>query len=88
MSEATRPAPHRQPPTRSTPRSPTPSDSAQVAQRAALTCKQLARRCEATADQLGADPLAVVYWKDEADRFRRHAADWDARAHRKQGGQP
>ena len=85
MSEATRPVPHRQPPTRSTPRSPTPSSSAQVAQRAAQTCKQLARRCQATADRLGADSLAVVYWKDEAARFRRHAADWDARARRKAG---
>ena len=86
MQNGTLPARRWQPPTLPAPSPPT--NAAQVAQRAAQTCKQLARRCEATANQLGADPLAVVYWKDEADRFRRHAADWDARALRKQGGQP
>ena len=85
MQNGTLPARRWQPPTALAP--PPPTDSAQVAQRAAQTCRQLARRCEATAQQLAADPLAVLYWKDEADRFKRHAADWDARAHR-EGGTP
>ena len=54
-------------------------------------CEQLAQRCETTADELAADPLAVVYWRDEAARWQRHAADWDARVDRlraQQGGAP
>ena len=90
MQQATLPAPRWQPPptTRSTPRSPTPS-TAQTAARSAVLCEQLAQRCEATADALAADALAVIYWRDEAARWQRHAADWDARVDRlraQQGG--
>ena len=83
MQQATLPAPRWQPPTiRTTPRSSTPSSTAQTAARSAVLCEQLAQRCEATADELAADPLAVVYWRDEAARWQRHAADWDARVDR------
>ena len=86
MQQATLAAPRWQPPTpRSTPRSSTPSSTTQTAARSAVQCEQLAQRCEALADELATDLLAVIYWRDEAARFRRHAADWDARAHRKAG---
>ena len=85
MQNGTLPARRWQPPTALAPSPPT--NAAQVAQRAAAKCKQLARSCEATAQQLAADPLAVVYWRDEAARFRRHASDWAARAQR-EGGSP
>ena len=80
MQNGTLPARRWQPPTALAPSPPT--NAAQVAQRAAAKCKQLAQSCEATAQQ-----LAVVYWRDEAARFRRHASDWAARAQR-EGGSP
>ena len=90
MQQATLPAPRWQPPTpRSTQRSFTPSSTAQTAARSAVQCEQLAQRCEALAQALTADLLAVVYWRDEAARWWRHAADWDARVDRlraQQGG--
>ncbi|MDE2812821.1 MAG: hypothetical protein OXM01_07355 [Gemmatimonadota bacterium] len=83
MQQATLPAPRWQSPTtRSTPPNPTPSSTAQTAARSAVLCEQLAQRCEATADALAADALAVLYWRDEAARWWRHAADWDARVDR------
>ena len=92
MQQATLPAPRWQPPTiRTTPRRSTPSSTAQTAARSAVECEQLAQRCETTADELAADPLAVVYWRDEAARWQRHAADWDARVDRlraQQAGTP
>ena len=87
MQQATLSAPRWQPPTpRRTPRSPTPS-TAQTAARSAVLCEQFARRCEATARELAADPLAVFYWRDEAARWWRHAADWDARVDRRRAQQ-
>ena len=83
MQNGTLPARRWQPPASLAP--PPPTNAAQVAQRAAAKCRQLARNCEATAKQFAADPLAVLYWRDEAARFKRHAADWDARADRKAG---
>ncbi len=91
MQQATLAAPRWQSPTpRNTPRSSTPS-TAQTAARSAVLCEQLAQRCEATADALAANRLAVVYWRDEAARWYRHAADWDARVDRlraQQAGTP
>lgn len=88
MSEATLPAPRWQSPTtRSNPRSPTPSSTAQTAARSAVRCEPLAQRCEATADELAADGLAVVYGRDEAARWWRHAADWYARVDRRRAPQ-
>ena len=90
MTQATLPAPRWQPPTpRSIPRSSTSSSTAQTAARSALQCEQFARFCEALAQELAADLLAVIYWRDEAARWWRHAADWDARVDRlraEQGG--
>ena len=85
MQNGTLPARRWQPPASLAP--PPPTNAAQVAQRAAAKCRQVAQSCEATAQQPAADPLAVVYWRDEAARFRRHAADWDTRAYR-EGGSP
>ena len=89
MQQATLPAPRWQSPIpRTTPRSFTPSSTATAA-RSAVQCEQLAQRCEAQAQALAADLLAVVYWRDEAARWWRHAADWDARVDRlraEQGG--
>ena len=83
MQQATLPVPRWQSPTlRSIPRSLTPLSTAQTAARSAVQCEQLAQRCKATADALAADRLAVLYWRDEAARWWRHAADWDARVDR------
>ena len=69
MQQATLPAPRWQPPTiRTTPRSSTPSSTAQTAARSAVQCEQLAQRGETTAAALAAD------WDARLDRLRAQQA--------------